>query len=75
MFITSPRTKTITLRPGDKNFSFSDGLLLTHRASIDVAANTPPHIAEQILYYYKLGYIKPIAHMTEQEFLMSSLSD
>jgi len=74
-FISSPKTKTVTLRPGDPNFTFSNGISVTPRASIDIAQNTPPHIADQILYYYKLGYIKPIAQMTEQELMMSSLSN
>jgi hypothetical protein len=69
-----PKTKTVSLRPGDKGFTFSDGISITPRASIEISKNCPPHIKDQILYYHQLGYITVTAHMTEQEHLMTSLS-
>lgn len=73
-FITEPKVKFVSLKKGDPNFYMSDGISLTPRASIDISKNCPPHIAEQIAYFYERGYIQAVAKMTEQELMMSSLS-
>ena len=72
----TPKTKVVSLTKIDPTFFFShDGITITPRASIVVTEDCPMHIRQQIHYYFQRGYISALAHMTEQELLMSSLSE
>lgn len=73
IFITA-KTKTIrTIKPGDPNFKLNTGIISSDRASIEIDLKCPDYYAKIVLEAYNRGWIKPIAHVTEREFLVMGL--
>ena len=62
------------IKPGDKMFKFSTGFMSCDRASIYIDPKCPNHIAVLVAQAYEAGYIKPVAHMTEKEYMLIGLS-
>jgi len=72
---TQSKTKLVSLKQGEPDFFFSDdNIKLVPRASVEIPAGTPSHVVSQIEYYVSRGYIRSVAYMTEQEYLMSKLA-
>jgi hypothetical protein len=71
----SAKTKSIrTIKQDDTKFLISNGLVMTPRASIEIAPNCPDHCARVITEAYSNGWIKPVAHVTEHEYIFMGLS-
>ena len=75
MFNTSkPKFKVKTLKSGDKDFTFSpDGIILVSRAGIEISNRCPENYKDLIIECMNHGWIKPIAHMKESEFVWEQL--
>jgi hypothetical protein len=74
IFITA-KTKTIrTIKPGDPKFKLNTGLITSDRASIEIDLKCPDYYAKVVLEAYNKGWIKPIAHVTEREYILIGLN-
>lgn len=68
-------TKTIkTIKPGDKMFKISNGFMTSDRASLEIDPRCPSYHTQIILEAYKKGWIKPVAHCTEKEYILMGLN-
>ena len=70
------QTVTIkSIKKGDKLFKIHNGFMTSDRASIEISPECPSHIANLIAQAYDAGYIKPVAHVTEKEYILMGLSN
>lgn len=68
-------TKTIkTIRPGDKMFYIHNGFMTSDRASLEITQQCPQQYVNIIAQCYENGWIKPVAHVTEQEYVLLGLN-
>jgi hypothetical protein len=73
MTYTVYQSQTRTLRPGDPNFVITDGLVQAHRAGIEISQRCPSNYAKIIAECINHGWLKPVAAVTEQEYMWMSL--
>lgn len=73
-FTYEPKVKIRTLKKGDPGFQIQGDIMLSDRASIEIDPRCPSNISQQILWAYNQGYIKPVAHLTEQELTFIGLT-
>lgn len=67
MFKTAKHTYK-TLSHKDPNFSFSpDGITLVPRAGFEISSGCPDVYADIIRECINCGWLKPVAHMRDQE--------
>lgn len=64
-----------TLRPGDKGFTFYDGITQYQRAGFEISRSCPAEYKSIFITAINAGWLKPVAHMHERELLISGLSD
>jgi hypothetical protein len=73
---TEPRFTVKTLKSGDSDFTFSpDGVILVSRAAIEISQRCPENYKNLIIECMNHGWIKPIAHMKESEFIWEKLGE
>jgi hypothetical protein len=73
-FITA-KTKTIrTIKPGDPKFKLNTGIITSDRASIEIDPVCPNRYSNIILEAYSKGWVRPVAHVTEREYILLGLS-
>lgn len=65
--------KIKTLAPGENGFMINDGIILSPRASIKIKLNCPGYIRDTIAHAFSEGWIEPIAHVPEVEYLIEEL--
>lgn len=73
IFITSETKSIKTIKPGDPMFRFHSGFLMSDRASIEIDSKCPTSYANVIATAYSKGWIKPVAHCTEREYVLLGL--
>ena len=62
-----------TLRPGDPDFHITDGMMMAARAGIEISQRCPDNYASLIAECINHGWIKPVAHMRESEYVWEKL--
>ena len=62
-----------TLKQGDAGFYIVDGLVTSPRAGFEISRSCPAEYKSIISQAINAGWIKPIAHVTEQELMWMSL--
>lgn len=73
MFKTSG-SKFKTLKSGDDDFTFSpDGITMVPRASFVVNSGCPQNYKEIIAECIKHGWLRPVAHMRDEEYTWEML--
>jgi hypothetical protein len=75
MTYTVARSNVKTIRPGDPHFTITNGLVVTSRASWDISNNCPAEYRSILLQAINAGWIKPVAHVTEEEYMVMQLSN
>lgn len=75
MTYTVARSNVKTIRPGDTHFTITNGLVVTSRASWDISNSCPSEYRSILLQAINAGWIKPVAHVTEEEYMMMQLSN
>ncbi len=70
-FVTKPIK---TIKPGDKMFNTHNGFISSGRASIEIDPRCPQQYANIIAQCYDAGWIKPVAHVTEKEYMLLGLN-
>jgi hypothetical protein len=69
-FHKSPRA----IRPGDRHFTITDGLVVTGRAAIEVSQRCPDNYKSLIQECIGHGWLKPVAYATAEEYMIMQLS-
>jgi len=63
-----------TLHRGDSDFTFSpDGLTIVPRASFEISEKCPPEYQKILYECWGNGWIKPVAHMRDTEYIVELL--
>jgi hypothetical protein len=75
MNITSRQNPFRTIRPGDKNFTITDGIMGTNRAGFEISEDCPDLYKNTLIRALNSGWIKPIAHVTERELIFMGLTN
>ena len=75
MNITVARSNVKAIRPGDPHFTIADKLTLTSRASFEISNNCPAEYKSIFVTAINAGWIKPVAHVTEEEYMVMQLSN
>ena len=69
-------TKTIkTIKPGDKMFKIHNGFMTSDRASLEISPHCPKQWADIIVRAHMEGWLTPVAHVTEKEYVLMGLSN
>ena len=74
MTFKTHQNKWHTIRPGDKNFTITDGIMGTNRAGFEISKDCPDLYKNTLIRALNSGWIKPIAHVTERELLFMGLT-
>ena len=74
MNISVTRFNVKAIRPGDSHFTISNGLVIANRASIEISQRCPSNYASLIAECINHGWIKPVAHVTDEEYMVMQLS-
>jgi hypothetical protein len=75
MNITVARSNVKALRPGDPHFTISNGLVITSRASFEISNRCPENYRSLIQECIQHGWLKSVAHVTEEEYMVMQLSN
>ena len=68
-------TRIRTIRPGDKLFKIHNGFMASDRASLEISPHCPTQWANIIARAHQEGWLKPVAHVTEKEYVLMGLSN
>jgi hypothetical protein len=69
------RSNVKALRPGDPYFTISNGVVVTSRAGFEISKNCPAEYKSIFITAINAGWIKPVAHVTEEEYMVMQLSN
>ena len=75
MTFISKRSTIRSLKPGDKNFRISDGLVTAPRAGFEISESCPAEYQKFLMDCWGNGWIKPVAYITERELMFMGLSN
>jgi len=64
-----------TIRHNDTDFMLHDDMMVSPRAGIEISQRCPENYKNLLLECINHGWLKPVAHMTERELLISGLSN
>ena len=74
MNITVNKSSIRTIKQGEDNFLIMDGLVCAPRASFEVDINCPREYKLILADCIDRGWIKPVAHVKDQEMFWEALS-
>lgn len=63
-----------TIRQGDPKFVINDGLVITPRAGFNISQGCPKEYRMIILECMNNGWLTPVAHIAEREYILLGLS-
>jgi len=72
--ITVNKSSIRTIKQGEDNFLITDGLVCAPRAGFEVDINCPREYKLIIADCIDRGWIKPVAHVKDQEMFWEALS-
>lgn len=72
--ITNKSLNVKTIRPGDEEFIFTDGLVVYRRASLEIKDHCPAYYQEVIASAVANGWIEPVIQMSEKEYVLMGLA-
>jgi hypothetical protein len=75
MTYTVARSNVKSIRPGEPHFTISNGLVVNSRASFEISNNCPAEYKSILVTAIKAGWIKPVAHVTDEEYMVMQLSN
>lgn len=73
MLISAKSDKIEAIRPGDKLWNLTDGLMVSSRAAIEISLDCPTKYQDVINFCIQNGYLKPVAYMKSSEKTMEYL--
>jgi hypothetical protein len=72
--ITMNSTGIREIEPGNPLFTIQGQFTVSRRAGIKIENSCPSHIVNMISKAYDEGWIKPVAYVTEEEYMVMKLS-
>jgi hypothetical protein len=63
-----------SIRSGDPDFVIRDDLIITNRASFEIAKDCPQQYGNVIRECIAQGWLKPVAHITQGEKMFACLT-
>lgn len=75
MKITSKKSTIKTIRSNDKGFMISDGIIISPRAGFEINEHCPSEYRQIIDACIDRGWLLPVAHVKEQEYIWEVLCD
>ena len=73
MTIKTYKSQIKTIKHNDPRFHISDNFTMAPRAGFEISCRCPWNYKEVIEESIKMGWLKPVAYMTEREMLFSGL--
>ena len=64
--------KAIT--PNDPHFILNDGLIVANRAGFEISEKCPTDYRKVLADCIQRGWLKPVAHVTAEEYMVMQLS-
>jgi len=74
MTFTLHKSQLRTLRQDDPNFMIQDGFVRAPRAGFHILSECPKEYKMIISECINNGWLKPVAHITEREYIFMGLS-
>ena len=74
MFI-SHKSSIKTIRQEDADFMIDDGMIYSPRAGFEISIHCPTGYREVIEQCVKNGWLKPVAHMHDHEYMWDKLKE
>jgi hypothetical protein len=74
MTYTVHKSQIHTLKQGDHNFVIRNGLVQAPRAGFKISQQCPDNYKSLIQKCINLGWLKPVAHVTERELIFMGLT-
>jgi len=74
MTYTTHQSQIRTIKPGNPNFVIHDGLMISHRAGLEINEDCPREYRQIIAACIDRGWLKPVANVTERELIFMGLS-
>lgn len=62
------------LRPGHKDFSFAEGSIVMTRAAFEISNNCPAEYRSIFITAINAGWLKPVAYVSDEEYMIMQLS-
>lgn len=75
MNFTVTRSSIKAIRPGEPHFRIIDGLVVTSRAGFEISKSCPAEYKSIFVTAINAGWIKPVAHVTDEEYMVMQLSN
>ena len=72
--ITNKSLNVKTIRPGDEEFIFTDGLVVYRRAFLEIKDHCPAYYQEVIESAVTNGWLEPVMQMSEKEYVLMGLA-
>ena len=72
---TAPKKMIKTLRPGHKHFQIVDKFTVTPRAGFEISNNCPVEYKSIFITAINAGWLKPVAYVTDEEYMVMQLSE
>lgn len=66
-------TRVKTLRPGDPDFNFTAGIVMSGRAGIEIDKQCPAYVEQLIVWAIENKYIRPVAFMKDDEYVWEKI--
>lgn len=74
MHITKTRSTIKMLQEGNVGFTIQDGIMKSPRAGFQLSNKMPPEWRQVITESIRMGWLKPVAYMSEREMLFMGLT-
>lgn len=71
----SPSFRIKTIRQGDSDFHINNGIVVTPRAGFEISHRCPEDYKHMILECVNRGWIKPVAHIKESDYMWEKLGE
>ena len=75
MTFTTNGTIFKEIQQGDPDFTMTDGIKLVPRAGFEISKNCPREYKLILVECINNGWLKPIAHVKESEYVWEKLGD
>jgi hypothetical protein len=72
---TSLKSSIKTMSMGDKDFMITDGLIMCPRAGFQISDSCPRDYKLIITQCINNGWLKPVAHVKQQEYIWEKLAE
>ena len=74
MKLTAHQSQIRSIKPGDRDWMIRDNVTMAPRAGFEILQTCPKEYRMIIAECLNQGWLQPVAHVTEKEFLWMNLS-